>query len=76
VGSFFETLGSYPLYFADERKIAIVITVNKAVTVRNIHKAKFLGKETEIIGEVIKKIKGKVCQSRNRVDGVYYYAYQ
>ncbi|MBI4007741.1 MAG: hydrogenase expression/formation protein HypE, partial [Planctomycetes bacterium] len=56
-----EILGYDPLYIANEGKVVIVVSANDAVKVRDVLKEDDLGKDAEIIGEVINEPQGKVC---------------
>ncbi|MEP9411664.1 MAG: hydrogenase expression/formation protein HypE [Candidatus Brocadia sp.] len=56
-----EILGYDPLYIANEGKIVIVVSGKDAVKVRNLLRNDDLGKDAEIIGEVIGESPGKVC---------------
>ncbi|MFN3532234.1 MAG: hydrogenase expression/formation protein HypE [Candidatus Brocadia sp.] len=56
-----EILGYDPLYIANEGKVVIVVASNDAVKIRNLLKEDDLGKDAEIIGEVIEGSYGKVC---------------
>jgi hydrogenase expression/formation protein HypE len=56
-----EILGYDPLYIANEGKIVIVTSADDAVKVRNLLREEELGKDAEIIGEIVREPKGKVC---------------
>lgn len=56
-----EILGYDPLYIANEGKVVIVASANDAIKVRNILNEDTLGKDADIIGEVVKELQGKVC---------------
>lgn len=56
-----EILGYDPLYIANEGKAVIVASANDAIKVCNVLKEDALGKDAEIIGEVISEPHGKVC---------------
>ncbi|MDE1889698.1 MAG: hypothetical protein KGI30_05515 [Planctomycetota bacterium] len=50
-----------PLYIANEGKVVIVASADDAIKVRDILKEYDLGKDAEIIGEVIGESPGNVC---------------
>lgn len=56
-----EILGYDPLYIANEGKVVIVVAANDAVKIRGLLREDDLGKDAEIIGEVIGESPGKVC---------------
>ncbi len=56
-----EILGYDPLYIANEGKVVIVVSADDAVRVRDALREDDLGKDAEIIGEVISEPQGKVC---------------
>lgn len=56
-----EILGYDPLYIANEGKVVIVVAANDAIEVRDILREDTLGKEAEIIGDVVEKPSGRVC---------------
>jgi len=56
-----EILGYDPLYIANEGKVVIVVAANDAVRIRGLLREDVLGKDAEIIGEVIGGSPGKVC---------------
>ncbi len=56
-----EILGYDPLYIANEGKVVIVVAANDAIKVRDILREDTLGREAEIIGEIIGESPGKVC---------------
>ena len=56
-----EILGYDPLYIANEGKVVIVASANDAAKVCDILKEDDLGKDADIIGEVVKEPQGKAC---------------
>ncbi|MCF6154318.1 MAG: hydrogenase expression/formation protein HypE [Candidatus Brocadia sp.] len=56
-----EILGYDPLYIANEGKVVIVASADDAVRIRDILREDDLGKDAEIIGEVVGDSHGKVC---------------
>lgn len=56
-----EILGYDPLYIANEGKVVIVVSAHNADKVCEILKEDSLGRDAAIIGEVVRKSKGKVC---------------
>ncbi len=56
-----ELLGFDPLYIANEGKVVIVVAAEDASRVIDGMRGEPLGKDAEIIGEVVSQHKGKVC---------------
>lgn len=56
-----EILGYDPLYIANEGKVVVVASADDAVKIRDILREDDLGKDAEIIGNVVEDTRGKVC---------------
>jgi hydrogenase expression/formation protein HypE len=56
-----EILGLDPLYIANEGKVVLIVNSKKAANVLGKMKRHPLGKHAQIIAEVVKKPKAKVC---------------
>lgn len=54
-------LGFDPLYLANEGKVAIIVGYEDASRVIDVMRAHPLGREAQIIGEIVKSPKGRVC---------------
>ena len=61
-------LGFDPLYLANEGKVIIVVSSEDADKALNIIRAHKLGKDAQVIGEVVKSPAGKVCL-KTRIGG-------
>jgi len=64
-----EILGFDPLYIANEGKVVLIVDNRKAANILKRIKRHPLGKQAQIIGEVVKKPKSKVCL-RTSVGGI------
>ena len=58
VSSVCELLGLDPLYLANEGKVLAFVGINDSDAIKKDMKAHILGKNTAIIGEITKKVKG------------------
>jgi hydrogenase expression/formation protein HypE len=63
-----ELLGLDPLYLANEGKIVAVVKKDCAGEVLKKMKENPLGRESEIIGEVVAELNGRICL-RTRIGG-------
>ncbi len=56
-----EILGYDPLYIANEGKVVVVVSEKDAVNARGILRQDEVGKDAEIIGEIVDEPSGRVC---------------